>query len=97
MQNMEFRTLDSMDVEDVLLPSQYFDAIRGGALCSEQRLILAVLVDAINVLRSEPDGRRAQTPCFHRSGEVGAHEGKSLPVLVRQRVRRAKHRAGNAA
>ena len=52
MQNAEFRTLDSMDVEDVLLPSQYFDAIRGGALCSEQRLILAVLVDAINVLHA---------------------------------------------
>ena len=47
-------------------------------------LILAVLVDAINVfawLRS--DARREQTPYFHRSGEVGAHEGKSLPVLVR--------------
>jgi hypothetical protein len=51
MQNAEFRTLDSMGVSEVLLPSQYFDAIRGGAMCSEQRLILAVLVDAINVLQ----------------------------------------------
>jgi hypothetical protein len=35
----------------VILRSQYFDAIGDGALCSEQRLMLAVLADAINILQ----------------------------------------------
>ena len=51
MQNAEFRTLDSMGESDVLLPTQYFGAMGDGALRSEQRLMLAVLADAINVLQ----------------------------------------------
>jgi hypothetical protein len=47
----EFEASDSMDASDVILPSQYFGAMGGGALCSEQRLMLAVLVDAINILQ----------------------------------------------
>jgi hypothetical protein len=43
--------IDSRGLSDVILPSQYFDAMGGGGLCSEGRLMLAVLVDAINVLR----------------------------------------------
>ena len=38
-------------LSDVILPSQYFGAMGSGGLCSEQRLMLAVLVDAINVLQ----------------------------------------------
>ena len=41
---------DSLGLTDVILPSQFFGAI-GGGLCSEQRLMLAVLVDAINILQ----------------------------------------------
>jgi hypothetical protein len=51
MQNAEFTTLDSMGASDVLLPIQYFGALGDGGLRSEQRLMLAVLVDAINILR----------------------------------------------
>jgi hypothetical protein len=48
MQDVGFRTSDA---PDVVLPSQYFGVMGGGALCSEQRLMLAVLVDAINILQ----------------------------------------------
>jgi hypothetical protein len=51
MQDAEFRTLDSMGASDVILPSQYFGTMGNCALCSEQRLMLAVLADAINVLQ----------------------------------------------
>jgi len=36
--------------DGVILPSQYYDGLLGGGLCSEGRLMLAVLVDAINIL-----------------------------------------------
>jgi hypothetical protein len=42
---------DSLALSDVILPSQYFGAMGGGGLCSEQRLMLAVLVDAIKILQ----------------------------------------------
>ena len=37
----------------VILPSQYFGGMFDGALCSEQRLMLAVLADAINILQDK--------------------------------------------
>jgi hypothetical protein len=61
MQNAEFRTLDSMGESDVLLPTQYFGAMGDGALRSEQRLMLAVLVDAINVLQDRNPMATART------------------------------------
>ncbi len=42
---------DSLALSDVILPSQFFGGMGGGGLCSEQRLMLAVLVDAINILQ----------------------------------------------
>jgi hypothetical protein len=42
---------DSLSQMDVILPSQYFGALGSVGLSSEQRLMLAVLVDAINVLQ----------------------------------------------
>ncbi len=36
---------------DIILPSQYFGAMGSAKLCCEQRLMLAVLVDAINILQ----------------------------------------------
>ena len=51
MQNAEFRTLESIGASDVLLPIQYFGAMGDCGLRSEQRLMLAVLADAINVLQ----------------------------------------------
>lgn len=42
---------DTLSQMDVILPSQYFGALGSVGLSSEQRLMLAVLVDAINVLQ----------------------------------------------
>lgn len=44
-------TTDTLSQMDVILPSQYFGALGSVGLSSEQRLMLAVLVDAINVLQ----------------------------------------------
>jgi hypothetical protein len=44
-------TNDPLNFTDVILPSQFFSAMGGGGLCAEQRLMLAVLVDAINILQ----------------------------------------------
>ncbi len=44
--------LDSFEpIADVILPSQFSDLMGKHGLSSEQRLMLAVLVDAINILR----------------------------------------------
>jgi hypothetical protein len=42
---------DALLQMDIILPSQYFGALGSVGLSAEQRLMLAVLVDAINVLR----------------------------------------------
>jgi hypothetical protein len=42
---------DSLSQMDIILPTQYFAAIGSVGLSSEQRLMLAVMVDAINVLQ----------------------------------------------
>ena len=44
---------DNVMFEDgIILPSQYFDSVGSQRLSGEQRLMLAVLVDAINVLHT---------------------------------------------
>jgi hypothetical protein len=40
-----------LGLSDIILPSQYFGAMRSTGLSSEQRLMLSVLVDAINLIR----------------------------------------------
>ncbi len=45
-------TSDILLQADIILPSQYFATIGSGGLSGEQRLMLAVLADAINVLQS---------------------------------------------
>jgi hypothetical protein len=42
---------DPFGLGGVILPCQFFGAMGGKSLCAEQRLMLAVLVDAINVLQ----------------------------------------------
>ena len=44
-------TADVLSQMDVILPAQYFGALGSVGRSSEQRLMLAVLVDAINVLQ----------------------------------------------
>src|SRR5215469_1299944 len=43
---------DLLSQADIILPVQYFGSIGSVGLSGEQRLMLAVLVDAINVLQS---------------------------------------------
>jgi hypothetical protein len=49
------------DIPDVLLPSQFFEFVGARTLSSEQRLMLAVLIDAINVLGVSPNRRKSNT------------------------------------
>ena len=49
------------DIPDVLLPSQFFELSGGRTLSSEQRLMLAVLIDAINVLGVSPNRRKSNS------------------------------------
>ncbi len=54
MQNQQSvcSTDDLLSQTDIILPSQYFGLMGSAGLSGEQRLMLAVLVDAINVLQS---------------------------------------------
>ena len=54
------QTDDILSQADIILPSQYFGAIGSVGLSGEQRLMLAVLVDAINVLQSWQSGGSAR-------------------------------------
>ena len=49
------------DIPDVLLPSQFFEFVGARTLSSEQRLLLAVLIDAINVLGVSPNRRKSNS------------------------------------
>ena len=69
----EREALDSMAATDVILPSQFFGAMGGGGLCSEQRLMLAVLVDAINILQGWNRRQRAQATCVCRGLPMDHH------------------------
>jgi hypothetical protein len=54
--------------------SQYFRTIDADGLCSEQRLMLAVLIDAINILKGRVQtGGLEQAPGICRSGALGCH------------------------
>lgn len=41
---------DRLSVPDIILKSQFFDSMGSGGLTSEQRLMLAILADAINIV-----------------------------------------------
>jgi len=64
------------DIPDVLLPSQFFEFVGARTLSSEQRLMLAVLIDAINVLGVSPN-RRKSNPFNEASSWVFAKGVKS--------------------
>jgi hypothetical protein len=54
------RTDDILSQADIILPSQYFGSVGSVGLSGEQRLMLAVLVDAVNVLHSWQGGGSAR-------------------------------------
>ena len=53
------RTDDILSQADIILPTQYYQSVGSVGLSGEQRLMLAVLVDAINVLQSWRGNGRA--------------------------------------
>jgi hypothetical protein len=58
------RDADLGSIPDVLLPTQFFESVGGRSFSSEQRLMLAVLADAINVLqryRGSPSLRKRKS------------------------------------
>ena len=52
--NLGAQAPDSFTASDLILPSQFFELVGKSRFTSEQRLMLAVLADAINILH---DGR----------------------------------------
>ena len=52
--NLGAEAPDSFTASDLILPSQFFELVGKSRFTSEQRLMLAVLADAINILH---DGR----------------------------------------
>jgi hypothetical protein len=71
------KALDSSSRADIVLPSQYFGA---PGFCSEQRLMLAVLVDAINILKAwAPSGSRRQRVAFAEASHWVIKKGTRDP------------------
>jgi hypothetical protein len=71
---------ESVAFTDIILPSQFFGAMGGGGLCSEQRLMLAVLVDAINILQGwNRMGSARKRRAFAEAGQWVNTRGTSYP------------------
>jgi hypothetical protein len=71
---------DSMAFTDIILPSQFFSVMGGGGLCSEQRLMLAVLVDAINILQGwHRLGSARKRRAFAEAGQWVSTRGTGYP------------------
>jgi hypothetical protein len=95
---------------DSLLPSEHFGAMRRLRLSGEQRLMLAVLVDAFNVLRSWHDGSSGRCYFAEAAQWVNTRETGHLfsfdsvcdaleinAELLRSRLRRLFVRPTNSA
>jgi hypothetical protein len=71
---------DALSQMDVILPSQYFGALGSVGLSSEQRLMLAVLVDAINVLQGwQRVGSARKRRAFAEAAQWVNTSGTSYP------------------
>jgi hypothetical protein len=106
------RTDDVLSQADIILPSQYFASLGSVGLSGEQRLMLAVLVDAINVLQSWQGGGSARKRRnFAEAAQWVNTRGTSYPFsfdsvcdaleidseLVRSRLRALTVRSANPA
>jgi hypothetical protein len=67
---------------DVILPSQFFESVGAQPFSSEQRLMLAVLIDAINVLGDCGDSpnRRKRYQCNEASSWIFADRSITSPL-----------------
>jgi hypothetical protein len=71
---------DPLNFTDVILPSQFFSVMGGGGLCAEQRLMLAVLVDAINILQGwHRLGSARKRRAFAEAGQWVNTRGTAYP------------------
>ena len=92
------KATDQRPFPDVILKSQFFDTIGKRALTSEQRLMLAVLADAINLVQ---EGHRSISPrkreLILRGQELDFPVRRAMPALIRERLRCARDRCRCAA
>jgi hypothetical protein len=103
---------DILSQVDIILPAQYFGALGSVGLSSEQRLMLAVLVDAINVLQGwqrigNPRKRRAFAEAAQWVNTCGTNHPFSFdsicdaiaidPDLLRTRLHRLTMGLANTA
>ncbi len=78
------RSRDQRPFPDVILKSQFFELMGKRVLTSEQRLMLAVLADAINVLRdgnSSPSMRKRA--CFAEARNWILQSACAVPFHLR--------------
>ena len=65
---------------DVLLPSQFFELVGTRTFSSEQRLMLAVLADAINVLGSTDSSNLGKRNSFKEASSWVFADGGTSPL-----------------
>src|SRR5260370_41525570 len=65
---------------DVLLPSQFFELVGSQTFSSEQRLMLAVLADAINVLGSADSSNLRKRNSFNEASSWVCVDGVTSPL-----------------
>jgi hypothetical protein len=65
---------------DVLLPSQFFELVGSQTFSSEQRLMLAVLADAINVLGSADSSNLRKRDSFNEASSWVFSNGSTSPL-----------------
>ena len=65
---------------DVLLPSQFFELVGAQTFSSEQRLMLAVLADAVNVLGSADSSNLRKRNSFNEASSWVFSNGVTSPL-----------------
>src|SRR6266481_928510 len=65
---------------DVLLPSQFFELVSARTFSSEQRLMLAVLADAVNVLGSTDSSNLRKRKSFNEASSWVFANGMTSPL-----------------
>ena len=82
-----------------ILPSQYYDLSGGHRLTGEQRLMLALLADAINVYQQGVLSRNTRKRLLFIDAERWITGGATMPprIQLRHRVRRAGNQPEYAA
>src|SRR5260370_27907761 len=79
--NLGAQAPDSFTASDLILPSQFFELVGKSRFTSEQRLMLAVLADAINILQDWRGAVSARQPrLFFEAARWGVARGTHPPL-----------------